>query len=108
VELDISSVFFGFVDEVLRRHTPLAHSHCIERSDPPALFEMKCRRRPDLMHITTLSFGTENLYEPKERLLITQKRGLIDGVRLEDIEPGQPPHALLEVMLRNIPRFTVI
>ena len=76
---------FGFVDEVLRRHTPLPHSHRIERSDPPALFEMKCRRRPHLVHLVILPFGTENLYEPKERLLITQKRG-IDEVRLEDIE----------------------
>ena len=76
MELDISSVFFGFVDEVLRRHTPLPHSHRIERSDPAALFEMKCRRRPDLMHVVIVSFGTENLYEPKERLLITQKRGV--------------------------------
>ena len=67
--------FLGFVDEVLRRHTPLTHSHRIEQSDPPALFEMKCRRRPDLMHMTILPFGTENLYEPKERLLITQKGG---------------------------------
>jgi hypothetical protein len=43
------------------------------------LFKMKCRRRPDLMHRVTLSFGTENLYEPKERLLITQKRGVDRG-----------------------------
>ena len=76
MELDISSVFFGFVDEVLRRHTPLPRSHRSERSDPPGLFEMKCRGRPHLVHVMTLPFGTENLYEPKERLLITQKRGI--------------------------------
>jgi hypothetical protein len=70
---------FGFVDEVLRRHTPLPHSHRIERSDPPALFEMKCRRRPHLVHLVILPFGAENLYEPKERLLITQKRGIDRG-----------------------------
>src|SRR5258708_22499568 len=59
---------FGFVDEVLRRHTPLPHSHRIERSDPPALFEMKCRRRPHLVHAVVLPFGAEKLCEPKERL----------------------------------------
>jgi hypothetical protein len=84
---------FGFVDEVLRRHTPLPHSHRIERSDPPALFEMKCRRRPHLVHVVILPFGAENLYEPKERLLITQKRGIDRGVRLEDSElPGFARH----------------
>ena len=88
--MDISSVVLGFVDEVLRRHTPLPHSHRIERSDPPAMSEMKCRRRPHLVHVINLPFGAENLYESKERLLIYPKRGvLIEGVRLEDIElPG--------------------
>jgi hypothetical protein len=40
------------------------------------LFERKCRRRPHLVRAIVLPFGTENLYEPKERLLITQKRGI--------------------------------
>src|ERR1700731_2151699 len=36
--------------------------------------------------VIVLPFGSENLYEPKECLLFTQKR-YPTGVRLEDIEP---------------------
>jgi hypothetical protein len=36
--------------------------------------------------VIVLPFGAENLYEPKECLLFTQKR-YPSGVRLEDIEP---------------------